>query len=74
MFTWIQLGIHAKPIGLLNTHGYFDQLTSFLGHVVQEGFMRAGHLEMLLIESDEQQLVNRLIRHQPRLLSKWAEN
>lgn len=73
MFTWVQLGLHNKPIGLLNTRGYYDRLTAFLQQVVDEGFMQAGHLEMLLIEADEERLVNRLIHYQPVNLSKWAD-
>ncbi len=39
-WTWAQLGFHAKPCGLLNIAGYFDRLTAFLDHTVEEAFMR----------------------------------
>lgn len=39
VWTWRQLGYHDKPIGILNSHGYYDGLMAFIGQVVQEGFM-----------------------------------
>ena len=72
MLTWVQLGIQAKPIGLLNALSYFDSLMTFFRHMVAEGFLRTGHLEMLLIESDAEKLVTRLQMYKPRYLDKWA--
>ncbi len=73
MFTWVQLGIHAKPIGLLNIKGFYDLFTKFLSQVVKEGFMQSGHLDMLLIDSNEEKLVSQMISYQPKQLSKWAD-
>ena len=42
MLTWTQLGIHEKPLGLLNVEGYFDRLCEFIDHMVSEGFFDAG--------------------------------
>src|SRR5262249_20375161 len=39
MLTWSQLGLHQKPVGLLNVAGYFDGLLAFLDHTVREGFI-----------------------------------
>ena len=52
VWTWGQLGLHGKPYGLLDTAGYFAPLVAFLRHAVDEGFVRAGHLERLAVESD----------------------
>ncbi|MNE92134.1 LOG family protein YvdD [compost metagenome] len=49
VWTWRQLGYHDKPIGLLNTAGYYDNLLTFLASSVQSGFM--GEWQMELIES-----------------------
>jgi uncharacterized protein (TIGR00730 family) len=57
---WAQLGIHAKPIGLLNTDGYFDGLLAFLAHSVDEGFVRAPDRDRLLVERDPARLLGRL--------------
>jgi uncharacterized protein (TIGR00730 family) len=60
MVTWAQLGIHAKPIGLLNVNGFWDGLSNFVGHMVAQGFVRPAHAELLMVEPDPQALVRRL--------------
>jgi uncharacterized protein (TIGR00730 family) len=60
MVTWAQLGIHAKPIGLLNTDGFYDGLVNFARHQVQEGFVRPGHAELMQVDADADALVKRL--------------
>jgi len=65
ILTWAQLGLHAKPIGLLNTNGYFDAFLSFLTHSVAEGFLHPVDREMLLVESDPARLLERLLKARP---------
>jgi len=60
MVTWAQLGIHAKPIGLLNVNGFYDGLRAFVRHQVQEGFVRPEHEGLMLAESDPVELIRRL--------------
>jgi uncharacterized protein (TIGR00730 family) len=48
MATWAQLGLHAKPVALVNTAGYFDHLLALLDHAVAEGFVRPAHRRLLL--------------------------
>ncbi len=60
VWTWAQLGLHRKPIGLLNVAGYFDPLLSFLDRATEEGFVSAGHRATLLVESDPAVLLDRL--------------
>jgi uncharacterized protein (TIGR00730 family) len=60
MVTWSQLGIHAKPIGLYNVDGFWNGLVAFVGHLQQEGFVRAQHAALLHIEHDPGMLVRRL--------------
>ena len=52
ILTWGQLGIHAKPCGILNIAGYFDALTAFLDHAVAEGFLTQAHRKTIMVESD----------------------
>ena len=59
-WTWLQLGIHAKPVGLFNVVGYFDPLISFLGQMRDRGFLQKTHFESLIIDSNAQQLLSRL--------------
>jgi len=60
MVTWAQLGIHAKPIGLLNVNGFYDGLRAFVRHQVEEGFVRPEHESLMLAESDPEALIRRL--------------
>lgn len=62
---WAQLGIHHKPIALLNTHRFFDRLMEFLDHVGDLGFLRLDHRANLIVESDPEALVDRILRAVP---------
>ena len=65
VLTWAVLGLHAKPIGLLNVEHYFDPLLSLLNHAVAEGFVRPAHLELILVSDDPEVMPARLISHKP---------
>jgi uncharacterized protein (TIGR00730 family) len=60
MLTWAQLGIHAKPVALLNVNGFYDGLASFVQHQQAEGFVRAAHAALMMVESTPQAVVRRL--------------
>ena len=70
-FTWLQLGFHDKPVGLLNVDGFYDHLLTFLRHVAVEGFLRAGHLESLLVDAGCDTLLERMARFRAPVLGKW---
>lgn len=59
IWTWGQLGLHAKPIGLLNVKGYFDPLRTMIEHMTGEGFLQDRHREALLVDSDPRRLLER---------------
>jgi uncharacterized protein (TIGR00730 family) len=63
--TWSQLGIHAKPCGLLNVAGYWDSLLAQLDRAAADGFLRADHRSVLLVESDAATLLEQLRRWSP---------
>ena len=67
ILTWSQLGLHAKPIGLLNVDGYFDLLLAFLNHVLQERFIQAKHHQLMVISSDPETLLSELINRRDLL-------
>jgi uncharacterized protein (TIGR00730 family) len=73
LFTWSQLGLHDKPLGLLDVEGYWQPLLQFLDHAVNERFLAAAHLEALLVEPDANVLLDRLAAHEPRLYDKWLD-
>ena len=60
MLTWSQLGIHAKPVGVLNVNGFFDGLVGFIGHLHAEGFVRAEHAGLMMVEATPEAIVRRL--------------
>ena len=62
MVTWAQLGIHAKPIGLLNVDGFYDGLARFVDHMVEQGFVRPAHAELLTLDASPDALVQRLMQ------------
>jgi uncharacterized protein (TIGR00730 family) len=65
ILTWAQLGLHAKPVGLLNVAGYFDSLCAWLEHTVREGFLRTAHRQLLLEADDPERLLDLLQQYQP---------
>nr|WP_234902339.1 TIGR00730 family Rossman fold protein [Agrobacterium rubi] len=71
VWTWTQLGSHAKPCALLNVGGFYDQLLGFLDHVVNESFMKSVHRDMLLVENDPMSLLARLETFVVPSETKW---
>jgi predicted Rossmann-fold nucleotide-binding protein len=72
--TWAQLGLHVKPCGLLNVHGYFDSLIRFVDHAVQERFIEPANRGLLLVDDSPEALLDRLAAWQPPPVDKvaWA--
>jgi uncharacterized protein (TIGR00730 family) len=57
VFTWEQLGIHAKPLGVINTSGYYDGLAAFLDHAVEQGFHQPEQRAKLVLAADASDLL-----------------
>lgn len=71
ILTWAQLGFHHKPCGLLNIAGYYDGLTAFLDHAVDEQFVKPIHRSLLRVESCPVKLLDSFSICQPPVLEKW---
>lgn len=69
--TWNQLGLHDKPVGILNVAGYFDTLLDFLRHVQAEGFVRREHVDGIVVADEPAELIDALARYRPARLGKW---
>ncbi len=69
--TWTQLGIHAKPCGILDVDGFFAPLRAMLDSAVTAGFVQSAHRDMVLIDSDPAALLDRLADWAPVRVSKW---
>ena len=78
IFTWLQLGLHLKPVGLLNARGFYDVLLQFLAHVRDEQFLSAKHHSILAVSTDAEALLDRLTStmhvHVPKPVSHAATN
>lgn len=71
IITWAQLGMHQKPIGLLNIDGYYDKLIAFLQHTVDEQFVRPSQLESILVAEHSAGLLTRMQSYQPMEVKHW---
>jgi len=75
ILTWAQLGLHAKPIGLLNVAGYFDPLLGWLERMVQEGFLKPKHFRLLQVAEQVEQLLNMMINYRAEQVEdKWIKS
>jgi uncharacterized protein (TIGR00730 family) len=64
ILTWSQLGLHHKPIGLVNVAGFFDPLLAWLDHAVREEFLRPKHRALLLTAGTSEGVLDLLQRYQ----------
>ncbi len=71
IWTWGQLGDHAKPVALLDVAGFYRPLVAFLDGVVAAGFVRPVHRAMLLVDDDPATLIARMGDHRPAATPKW---
>src|SRR5690606_7763328 len=62
VLTWAQLGLHGKPVGLLNVNGFYDPLLALFDRMAQDGFMRPSHRELLLCSAQPDALLEQLRR------------
>ena len=62
VWTWRQLGYHAKPVGLLNLNGYYDHLLAFLHTSVQNGFMSDWQMELIHVGAEPIALLEQLVQ------------
>ncbi|HEX2133143.1 MAG TPA: TIGR00730 family Rossman fold protein [Actinophytocola sp.] len=69
--TWAQLGLHAKPIALLDVGGFYQPMLGFLDHMSAEGFLRPEYREMLIVETAVERVLDRYTEYSPSR-PKWA--
>ena len=65
ILTWAQIGVHSRPVGVLNVNGYFDPLLQLLEHACAEGFLYDEHQQLLLSEAEPEALLNSLQAYRP---------
>lgn len=69
--TWAQLGLHDKPIGLLNINGFYDSLIEMLEAMVVKGFLKMENLELLIIDNEIESLLDKMRQFKPSRVPKW---
>jgi uncharacterized protein (TIGR00730 family) len=73
--SWVQLKIMEKPVAILNVNGYYDTLLQFLDHSAQEGFLRPEHRQNILVDTDPNRLLDKILDFTPiQVDSKWVDN
>lgn len=63
--SWAQLGYHSKPVGLLNVHGFYDQLVGFYRHMADVGFVREAHRGIMVVEEEIGALIDAMTAYMP---------
>ncbi|SDH13430.1 hypothetical protein SAMN04488062_104244 [Flavobacterium omnivorum] len=71
MLTWAQLGLHKKPIGLLNTNGFYDALIILIQTMVDKGFLKAVNQQMLLVSDNANELLENMKNYEAPVVTKW---
>jgi uncharacterized protein (TIGR00730 family) len=71
MLTWGQLGLHTKPVALLNTNAYFSPVLTAIDQMISEGFLKERNREMILASADMQHLLEQMERYQAPVFPKW---
>ncbi len=74
MLTWAQLGLHTKPIALLNIDGYYDDLINFIKNMEQKGLLKETHQKMLLVSDNIEDLLTQMKAYQSPVVAKWLDD
>lgn len=73
MLTWAQLALHKKPIGLLNTDGFYEPLVALSEKMIEKKFLKEEYRNLMIIESDIDKLLNEMEAYTPLANDKWFE-
>lgn len=73
ILTFNQLRISDKPLGILNTKGYFDHMLNFFDHAVKEGFVRNEHRENMMVSDNIEELFIKMDAYKPLTMGKWIK-
>lgn len=73
MITWAQLGLHQKPIGILNTNKFYDDLLRMIDTMVDRNFLRKENRDMILVDDTVAGLLQQMEEYIPQPLPKWIK-
>ena len=71
MVTWAQLGLHQKPIGILNTNGFYDDLLELFEKMIAKGFLKEDNYKMIQVANNVEELLEKMQRYEPVMIPKW---
>jgi uncharacterized protein (TIGR00730 family) len=71
MITWAQLGIHHKPIAFLNINGFYNPLIAMVNNMVEKGFLKPTHRDMLIVSDDILDMLTTMDNYAPPHTGKW---
>ena len=73
MLTWAQLGLHKKPIAILNTNGFYDSLIEFVQTMVVKGFLKEVNQKMILVSDGIEKLLELMENYEAPAVGKWLD-
>lgn len=71
IITWAQLGLHRKPVGILNIDGFYDPLITMLQTMMSAGFLKEVNYKMMLVSEDISELLELMHQYRPPVVGKW---
>lgn len=71
MMTWAQLGLHPKPIGILNVNSFFSPLLALINSMTEEGFLKEVYKDMILVSEDVFELLEMMNNYEVPDIPKW---
>jgi uncharacterized protein (TIGR00730 family) len=71
--TWGQLGLHSKPIGILNINGYYDALLAQFHLMVEKGFVKSENVEAIVVDTEIMGLLDKMNNYVPLPAPKWLD-
>lgn len=73
ILTWGQLGLHQKPVGILNTNGFYDHLLKQMDVMVAEGFLKKQNRDLVVVDENIDNLLEKLENFKPNFTEKWLK-
>lgn len=71
MLTWAQLALHRKPVAILNTNGFYNELLNLIQTMVDKGFLKPANQQMLLVSDNIETLLDKMDDYVPPATGKW---
>jgi uncharacterized protein (TIGR00730 family) len=73
ILTWGQLGLHQKPVGILNVNGFYDHLLKQMDVMVEDGFLKKQNRDLLIVDENIDQLLEKMENYAPKYAEKWLK-